>query len=392
MLLWSGQAVSSTGGMMTDLALPLLVLALTHSPAQAGLVATAYAVPYLVFALPAGALADRWNRKKVMILCDLGRAIVFAAIPIAIALGHLSLALIYVVAAAGGTLFVFFNVCEAAALPRVVPREQLHAATAQNQIIEPVSSLLGPPIAGLLFQIGRGIPFLVDSVSYGLSVISLSFIRTRFQGERPVSRSALIADIRQGLAWLLGHKLIRFLAFLTGGNNLVFSGGFLAAIVLAQHLHASAFAIGAIFSLGAVGGFLGALVSIPVQRRLTFGQALVAVSWAAAAVFPLMAVAPNVIALGVVMGGLFFLNPVYNVVQFTYRAAIIPDELQGRVNSVFRLVAFGGQPIGTALAGLLLQKVGPQPTVLILAAVLIVLAVLTTLNRVVRHAPRLDMK
>jgi MFS family permease len=391
MLLWSGQAVSATGGMMTELALPLLVLALTHSPAQAGLVATAYAIPYLLFALPAGALADRWNRKKVMILCDLGRAIAFASIPVAIALGHLSLALIYVVAVVGGTLFVFFNVCEAAALPRVVPREQLHAATAQNQMIEPVSSLLGPPIAGLLFQIGRGIPFLVDGVSYGLSVVSLSFIRTRFQGERGTSGEALTTEIRQGLAWLLGHKLIRFLALLTGGNNLALSGGFLTAIVLAQHLHASAFVIGLIFTVGAVGGFLGALASVPIQERLTFGQAMVAVSWVAAAVFPLMAVAPNVIALGVVMGALFFLTPVYNVVQFTYRAAIIPDELQGRVNSVFRLVAFGGQPIGTALAGLLLQKAGTVPTVLVLGALLAFLAVVTSLNKEVRHAPRLKM-
>src|SRR5205085_3017078 len=125
MLLWSGQIVSSTGTRVSQLALPLLVLALTNSPAQAGLVGAMRGIPYALFILPAGALVDRWNRKLVMILCDTGRALALGSIPLALLLGHLTLAQLYIVSLVEGTLFTFFNLSETACLPQVVEKEQL---------------------------------------------------------------------------------------------------------------------------------------------------------------------------------------------------------------------------------------------------------------------------
>src|SRR5437879_10773591 len=133
MLLWSGQLVSNVGTQVSTLAFPLLILALTNSPAQAGFAGALRAFPYLIFSLPAGALIDRWDRKRVMILCDMGRALTVTTIAAALWLDVLTVWQIYAAAFIEGSFFVFFNIAEVAALPRVVPKDQLPQAAAQNE-------------------------------------------------------------------------------------------------------------------------------------------------------------------------------------------------------------------------------------------------------------------
>lgn len=184
MLLWSGQVVSNIGTQVSQLAFPLLILSLTGSAAQAGFAGALRALPYVIFSLPAGALIDRWDRKRTMILCDTGRAISLASIPIAYALGDLTIVQLYLVSAIEGTLFVFFNIAEAACLPRVVPKEQLPAATAQNMATDGITALIGPPLGGALYTAGKFLPFIADAFSYAVSVVSLFFIKVQFQKER----------------------------------------------------------------------------------------------------------------------------------------------------------------------------------------------------------------
>jgi MFS family permease len=390
MLLWSGQMVSNVGTQVSTLAFPLLILALTNSPAQAGFAGALRALPYLIFSLPAGALIDRWDRKRVMILCDTGRALSMASIPVALMLGHLTILQLYLVSLIEGTLFVFFNIAEAACLPRVVPKEQLPAATAQNMATDGITVLLGPSLGGALYSAGRLLPFVADAVSYAVSVISLFFIKVKFQKERVAARRNLGIEIQEGLSWLWHQPLIRFIAILTGGNNLINSGFVLIIIVLAQQQHASSFTIGLIFAVGGIGGIIGALIATSLQKRLSFGQAIIGTSWIFALFIPLYAIAPNPLMLGIITAATFVAGPVYNVVQFSYRSAIIPDELQGRVNSVFRLIAFSGQPLGLALTGLLIQNVGVIPTILVDAAGMVILAVAATVNTHVRNAKPLS--
>jgi MFS family permease len=390
MLLWSGQIVSSIGTQASMLAFPLLVLAITRSPAQAGFTSALRAVPYLIFSLPAGALVDRWDRKRLMLLCDVGRALALGSIPVALALGRLTVAQVYLVSLVEGSLFVFFNLSEAACLPRVVLKEQLPAATAQKTATDSVSLLVGPPLGGALFGVARALPFLGDALSYGASVVSLFFIRTRFQGERGLAQRRLHVDIGEGLAWLWGQPLIRYMAFLTGTSNLVGNGTFLIAIVIAQSQHASSFVIGAIFTIASVGGIAGSLVAVRLQRRFSFAQVIIACVWVWAALTPLLALAPNPYVLGLVLAGSFLAGTIYDVVQYSSRLALIPDALQGRVNSVFRLIAFGGQPVGYALAGVLLQTVGPVASVLFFSVPYVAAALLTTTNPHVRTARALD--
>ncbi len=386
MLLWSGQVISSIGTQVSQLAFPLLILALTRSPAQAGFAGALRALPYIIFSLPAGALIDRWDRKRVMIICDIGRALSMASIPFALAIGQLTVLQLFIVSTIEGTLFVFFNIAEAACLPRVVSREQLPAATAQNMATDGINNLIGPPLGGILFSVGSVLPFLADAISYTVSVISLFFIKTNFQEKRVVAQRKLWHEIGEGLHWLWHHPLIRFMALLTGGNNLINSGYVLIVIVLAQGMHASAFIIGLIFAFGGIGGILGALVATAIQRRLSFGQAIIGTSWIFALGMPFYIIAPNPLVLGIITAAVFIAGPVYNVVQFSYRSAIIPDELQGRVNSVFRLIAFGGQPLGLALTGLLIQYIGIIPTIIIDSIVMILLALAATVNKHVREA------
>jgi MFS family permease len=386
LLLWSGQGISSIGTQVSQLAFPLLVLALTHSPAQAGFAGALRALPYLILSLPAGALIDRWDRKRVMILCDTGRAISMASIPIAFAIGQLTIIQLYLVSAIEGTLFVFYDIAETACLPRVVQKEQLPSATAQNSATEGLARLLGPSFSGALYSLGRTLPFLTDAVSYAVSVLSLFFIKMKFQGERVAARCKLQVEILEGLKWLWHQQLIRFMALLAGGITLTTAGFILILIVLAQHQHASPFTIGLIFGVGGIGSMLGSLVAGPLQKRLTFGQAIISTSWLWALLWPLYAIAPSPIALGGITVLIFTLAPIYNVVQFSYRLALIPDELQGRVNSAFRLIAFSGQPLGLALTGLLIQTIDVVPTILVYSIVFVVLAVAATLNPHVRNA------
>lgn len=387
MLLWSGQFISSIGTQVSKLAFPLLILAVTYSPAQAGLIAAIGGLPFALLCLPAGALVDRWDRKRVMLLCDTGRAIAFGSIPIALAIGHLILVQLYLVALIEGTLFTFFSLAEMACLPQVVAKEQIPAATAQNQFIDSFSWLFGPALGGVLYSLGRAIPFVADAISYACSVLSLFFIKTQFQQERVTAPSKLRADIAEGVTWLWRHSLLRFIAILTCGLLTPCVGFSLIIIVLAQSQHASAFVIGLIFASGGVGSIVGTIIIAPLQRHFRFSQLMLFTTWLWALSWLALVIAPNPLVLGIVNGISFIVVPMYLVVQFSYRLAAIPDHLQGRVNSVFRLISFGTQPIGLAITGLLLQVIGPIPTIVVLFIPQGILAVAATFNKHLRNAP-----
>lgn len=386
LLLVSGQAVSSTGSQISLVAFPLLMLALTNSPALAGLMTALRGLPFVLLCLPVGALVDRWDRKRVMILSDAGRAIALGSIPVALALGHLTYVQLALVSLIEGSLFVFFNLAESACIPHVVAKEQLTAATGQNEVLYSLSAMVGPALGPILYGLGSAVPFLADAISYGVSMFSLYFIRAQFQEERSAVASNLWSEIGDGLTWLWHNRLIRFLAVLTLGLTVPCSGYVLILIVLAQHMHASNAAIGLIFACGGIGSIAGSLMASPLQRRFGFGRVMIVTTWIWVLSWLFYALAPNPLLLGLANAVSFIVVPIYMVVQYSYRLATIPDHLQGRVNSVFRLIAFGGQPLGIALTGILLQAYGPAVTVVLTFIPQAILAVAVTFNRHVRHA------
>jgi predicted MFS family arabinose efflux permease len=388
MRLWSAQVVSTFGSSASSVIYPLLILALTDSPSAAGIASALRILPYLVFSVPVGALVDRWDRKRVMIVCDLGRVVAVSCIPAAIWFDALALWQIYLASLVEGTFFVFFNIAEVAALPRVVPREQLPAATAQNMAAFSAAIVAGPSVGTLLYQgLGRAAPFVFDAISYLVSALSVMAIRAPFREEVRAPAGDLRHEIAEGLRWLWGRPLIRTMAFLTGGINFVYAATPLIMIVLAKQMKATDFDIGLMFSIGGVGSVVGSFLGARVQRRFSFGQVIIAIVWAQALLFPLYLLAPNVLLLGAVFAAIYCLAPIYNVVQFSYRVALIPDALQGRVNSVFRLFTNGLQPLGAGVCGVLLEHAGAAWTIALFGVCYLALAVWCACSRPVREAP-----
>ncbi|HEX6799151.1 MAG TPA: MFS transporter [Ktedonobacterales bacterium] len=388
-LMWSGQMISAVGSQVSLLALPILIFALTRSPAATGIASALRGIPYVLLMLPAGALVDRWDRRRVMLISDTGRALALGSIPVAALLGHLSVAQIYVVTLIEGTLHVFFTLAETASLPRIVSPAQLPAATAQNEFLNSASVLAGPPLEGLLFSIGSAVPFLGDAISYTASVASVFLIRTPLRSERAgerISVRQILGDVREGMVWLWRAPVIRFLAVLTSGLMLTTFGYSLVVIVRATQEHASNVTIGLIFGAGGVGAVIGAMLAAPLQRRFGFSRVMIGATWGWALTWLLFAAGNTPLLLGMANALSYVVVPIYMATQFGYRLQSIPDALQARVNSVFRLIAFGVQPISLALTGLLLQVLHPVATVWLLFVPQVVLAVAATLSRSLRGA------
>lgn len=369
LLLWSGQTVSTLGTNISALALPLLVLALTHSPALAGLLAAARQLPYLLVSLPAGALVDRWDRKRTMIYCDLVRWLALGSVSLAFVLGHLTLIHLYLVAFVEGTAYVLFSLAQISALPQVVEPEQLPRAYALDTTTEYMGTLLGPSLSALIIglvpvvQVGAILAYLVDSSSYLVSVLSLARMRVAFQSGRAQEgrRPRLYREIAEGLRFLWRQRNLRFMALITALVNFLQSPVDLVLIVLAQsHLHLSVQFIGLILSAGGIGGILGSVLAPWLRERLRCGQILLIslIVWTCA--FLLLAFAPWPLLL---LAGKFLMSftwPVYAVAVVSYRLQQTPDELQGRVNSAFRNLSYGSEPLGSALGGLLLVVLSAQ--------------------------------
>jgi len=381
LLLWSGQLVSTLGSNISTLALPVLVLALTNAPAQAGLIAAAGALPYLLLSLPAGAFLDRWDRKAVMIRCDAARGVAYGSVPVAAAVGHLTLAHLYAVALIGGMANVLFGLAQVSALPRVVSRAHLSHANALNEGADQTGLLLGPVVGGVIIALARSqaigavLAFLVDSLSYLVSVLTLGLIRTPFEVARqPVSSRSLRAEIAEGLRFLWAQRRLRIMALLTTSVNFFFSPIYLAIVVLVKDLHALHLAapgrgvvLGLVVGAGGGGGVLGALLAPWLHVRLRFGQVTIGAvtTWAAAAAVVAGASSPVVVGLGWAVLNLAW--PVYAVTLVSYRLAATPDHLQGRVNSAFRVLSYGVEPLGMAAGGLLLGVAGPRVELWIIA-------------------------
>ncbi len=394
LLLWSGQTVSTLGTNISALALPLLVLALTHSPALAGLLAAARQLPYLLLSLPAGALVDRWNRKRTMIVCDLVRWLALGSVPLAFVFGQLTLMHLYLVAFLEGAAYVLFSLAQISALPHVVTARQLPRAYALDTTTEYMGTLLGPSLSAFIIgllppvQLGAILAYLTDSCSYLISVLSLVLIRTSFQRQRSGEniRPRLYREIAAGLRFLWQQRPLRFMALLTALVNFLQSPFDLVLIVLAQsRLHLSVQLIGFVLSAGGIGGILGGIIAPWLRERLRCGQIIILALLIWSGAMLMLALAPSLPLLIVGKFLFSFTWPAYGVAVVSYRLQHTPDHLQGRVNSAFRNLSYGSEPLGSALGGLLLVVIGAQAVTVCMAAGLLVcvlLAFLTGLRKV----------
>jgi MFS family permease len=388
-LLQIGQGLSTLGSTSTQIAYPLLVLALTHSPAKAGVVGFANVLPYALFALFAGVAADRVDRKRLMIAMDLVRAAAMVSVVAALAAGVLTFWQVAIVAFVEGSAFVFFNIAEVGALRSVVPGRQLPEAAAAEQARMSAVTLAGPTLGGLLFGLGRALPFLVDAASYTFSIVTLAWMRTPFQEARPRDPAPLHAQIREGIAWLWANAYLRTTALIFAGANFVFSGIYLVFVVVAKQHGLSSAAIGALIAIFGGASLVGSLLAPRIARLLSMRAIMLGNQWLGGAIV-LCALVPNPYALlGCVLPVAFF-TPSLNTVVIGYRTAITPDHLIGRVSSVARNLALLAQPLGPLVAGLLIGAFSSRLAILVLGGVALALAVWTSTSSSIRHAPSLS--
>jgi hypothetical protein len=388
-LLQAGQLFSTAGTESTTIAYPLLVLALTHSPARAGVVAFARLAPYAVFSLLAGVAADRWDRKRLMIAADAVRALAIAGLAAAVLVGDVAFWAIPVVAFLEGAGSVFFGAAQGGALRAVVPAWQLPAAAGAQQARISAVRLAGPPLGGVLFGLGRAVPFLVDAVSYVFSFLSLGAMRTPFQEERDRDSAPLRSQIAEGFRFLWAQPFLRTVAFLFALGNFALPGVLLVIVVVGKRQGLSSGQIGALVAV--FGAFLlaGSLAS-PLFRRAFSMRTILFIelwTWLGCAAF-LIQPSVYVLVAGILPQAIAM--PVTDSVVIGYRLAVTPDHLVGRVESVRTTIALLVAPLGPLTAGLLLGSVSARTTVAVFAACGLVLALWGTLSPSIRNAPSLD--
>jgi MFS family permease len=292
LLFQGGDIISGIGDSVQYLALSLLVLSLTGSPPQAGIVLGLSAIASMVFGLFAGALADRWDRKKIMIWCDIGQMTLVGTIPVALWLGKLAMPQIYIVTGATSAFSTFFGAAATSALPNVTGPAQLIDGLRQGQAAGEVIRISGGVIGGSLFAIARAMPFATNALSFGVSAVTLRLIRTDFR-ESPDEGAAESAqdlwhDITAGLRWLWNHKLVRLVTLVTSADSLRYGAGYLVIVLLAKRLHTPAAGIGGIFAAAGVGALMGNVVAGWAEKRFTFGTVTLSMLWVEAIVFPLL--------------------------------------------------------------------------------------------------------
>lgn len=361
MVFWSARTVSWAGTGITTIVLPVLVYRLTRSPAWVASVYAVDAVPYIAFGILAGAVADRLNRKKIMVTCDLTAAFLLAAVPAAAALHLLVLAQVFIVALGIGTVFVWFDAANFGTLPALVDRSQLPVAASLISSSGTLAMLIGPTLGAALLTIMMA-PYALgfDAATYVMSALLLVSIRQPFSRlqQKQDAREHIRTDIAEGLRFLWHQPVIRTMTCSVFCACLSWGGTFGLLIVYANralHMTHADVRLGFLYSAGELGGLIS-IAAVPMLiRRLAIGRLTAVFLGANAAALAFLSVAPSY---GWALLVFFFYELAFVMVTttgITVRQMLTPDHLQSRVNTAGRMIAWGGSPLGAVLGGMLAE-------------------------------------
>lgn len=380
--LWTAATVSLMGSQVSIIAIPFIAAVVLHAaPFQVALLGAFEMLPFILFALPAGAWLDRVRRRPVLIFGDFGRAVALATIPLAYALGVLTVWQLYAVGFTTGLLTVLFDVADQSYLPALLDPEDLVEGNAKLQISASASQILGPGFGGGLIGIVAA-PFavVVDTASFLASGGLISLIRKHeTRPERKLGAdgrgTSLRQEIAEGLRYVMGNRYLRMIAGATGTSNLGTSVTFaIFPIFVYVQLGLSPALVGASFSLGGLGVLVGAFAAAPLARRFGVGPVIVGSMLLTGPSALLLVFLPTydlaagalLVASNFIMG---FTAVVYNVNQVSFRQAITPLEIQGRMNATMRFIVWGTMPLGSVIGGTLASFLPLRTTVLIGAVV-----------------------
>ena len=374
--LWSAETISQFGTQVSQLALPLVaILVLDATAFEVAALGTIEFLPFILFTLPAGVWVDRLPRRPILIAGDFGRAALLASIPIAYVADALTLWQLYVVGFLVGICTVFFDVAYQSYLPSLVQRDHIIEGNSKLEMSRSGAQVGGPGFAGALVEIFTA-PYavLVDAVSFVGS--GLFLLRIHKPEDTPVRKTvdgrktSLWTELKEGFRFVLGNPNLRAQAGCTGTSNFFSNVAYAIILVyLVRELELSAGVIGLALSLGSAGSVLAAFSSMRLSKRFGIGPTTIAVGalWGPSTLLVAFAPAGNAaipfLVAAVLVGG--FSIVVYNIIQVSYRQAICPPRLQGRMNSVMRFIVWGTIPIGALVGGALASWVGLRETIVI---------------------------
>lgn len=394
--LWTSSALSNLADGVFKVVLPLVAVGSTSSPSTIAGLAVALTLPWLLFALPAGALADRWDRRRSMLAANAVRAGLMIALTVTSLLGLGDLWLLFVVAFSVGTTETIYDTSAQSIVPQLVGRSMLPRANGRLFAAElTANQFVGPPLGGLIVVAGAAVSFAAPAALWVAAIGALMMVKGSFRvtRERPTT---IRADVAEGLRFLWHDRLLRLLAIMVGTAN--FAGNAVWAILVlyavgpGSAMGLSEPGYGGLLAVIAVGSLIGALLAERIERLLGRTWALTLGIATAAALVGAPAVTSNVaaIAVAVFIGGMG--AAVWNVITVSLRQQVTPDRLLGRLNSAYRLVAWGTMPLGAALGGILAGLVGLRVVFAIMGVLSLglVLLMLPVRHELARLAPGVD--
>jgi MFS family permease len=385
--LWVGEAVSQLGTGASLFVLPLVGYALTGSALLAGLPAAAYTLGIAVSLLPAGVLADQLDRRRLLLAASAAGLVLSGSLAVAGILGSITLTHLVLVALGSGVVAGIYMPAEMSAVRSVVTREELPTAISQNQARHHIASLLGGPLGGILYAVGRPLPFLVDALTFAVSLVTVARVEADLSPvDRPRRRPA--TELAEGLRYLLARPYFRATAAFSAACNLVVNAVVFVAIVRLVQQGVPSTTIGLVEAMAGAGGVIGAVIAPFVIDRMRTGHLTLAVAWVWVPLLLPLVFWSSAWVIGVVLFLGLLLNPAGNAGGQSYRVAITPDDLQGRLASSSQFLGFTTIPFAPLLGGWLLETWGGPTATAVLAGAAVLTALIPTLTRSVRTVPR----
>lgn len=391
-VLWIGQTISELGSRISTFVFPLLTYALTGSALAAAAAEALYLLGLAGTLLPAGVLADRIHRRRVMRTASGTGVLLYASLVAAGLAGALTVPHVLVVALLTGAAAGLFGPAEISAVRTIVDTEDLPTALSQNQARQHIAALVGAPLGGVLYAVTRWLPFAVNTVTFAVSWVLLGRIRADLSAPvRPTdapTRPTLRQNLAEGFAFIRSRPLFRVLTAWSALTNLAVNALFFAAVLRLIEGGVPAFQIGLVETAAGVAGILGAIVAPWIIDRLPTGRLTIAIAWSFVPLVVPMALwnSPAVVAAALALG--LFLNPAGNAGIGSYRIAVTPVELQGRVQSTMQFVSMSAMPLAPFVAGALLTGLGGGPAIAVLGGLTALVALIPTLSTSVRAVPR----
>lgn len=375
-----GDTVSFFGMQVVGFAMPYVAIQVLHADeVQMGLLTALEMLAFLLIGLPAGAWVDRWRKKPVIVVGDLARAGLLLSVPAAFLGGWLGMWQLYAVAFLTGCITVFFDVANQSYLPEIVEPDQLSEGNSLLQASQQVALVAGPALAGQLVRlIASPVVIAVTAACMGLSSLFVSRIRHRETAPDPGARRPLATEIREGLSFVLGHRLLRRIVACTGLANLAGSGlGALFMLFALRELGLTSTSLGLVMGLGGAGGLLGAVTAGRFARHLGEGRAIpvsAVIGGVATFSVPLAASTPALPTLLIGWTLTSWAVVTYNISQVSFRQRLCPAPLLGRMNASVRFLVWGPMPIGAFLGGLLGGWIGMLNTLWLLSGLALIAA------------------